>query len=165
MLPNGKSLALWHAIFIAADNEIFRIDEFSSQKIAAFILIMRFLVKQSCTFFNFQILMFHFLMRSLNTLIALMKMKGSQLSVSVKGVSLMKKCLLAAKVGNFWSSSTTQNNHGFYEEAQVDVGEISYHIVQVIPTNRDLLDETTVKVSALKDKKFDVSVIENSTIV
>ena len=73
--------------------------------------------------------------------------------------------MLAARVGTIGSSSTGQNNNSVDEEAQVDTGEISYHIVHIIPTNRDLLDETTVKGSILKSKKFDMSVIENSTIV
>ena len=82
-----------------------------------------------------------------------------------KRVLINNKSLLAARVSTIRLSSTSQNNSNVDKEAQVDVGEISYHIIHVIPINRDLLDETTVKESILKSKKFDMSTIENSTIV
>ena len=43
------------------------------------------------------------------------------------------------------------------EDVQVDAGEISYHIVQLVPYNSDLLDITTTKGKELEAKKYDVS--------
>ena len=75
------------------------------------------------------------------------------------------KRLLAARVGATGLSFTSQNNISVVEDAQFNEGDISYYVVQVILTNRDLLDETTVKGSILNAKKLDVSAIENSAIV
>ena len=42
---------------------------------------------------------------------------------------------------------------------QIDSGEISYHIIQIIPNNRDFLDPNTVLSAQLNEMKFDVSAI------
>ena len=44
-------------------------------------------------------------------------------------------------------------------DAQCNSGEISYHIVQIIPNNRDFLDHSTVLGAELSEIKFDVSTI------
>ena len=44
-------------------------------------------------------------------------------------------------------------------ESQIDSGDISSHIVQIIPSNRDFLDPTTTLGRELSELKFDVSKI------
>ena len=43
---------------------------------------------------------------------------------------------------------------------QCDAGEISYHIVQIVPSNRDFLDPVTNLGIELSELKFDVSDIQ-----
>ena len=49
------------------------------------------------------------------------------------------------------------NHHGNNndEELHVDAGEISYHIVHMVPTNTDLLDITTDLGMKLEEMKYD----------
>ena len=44
-------------------------------------------------------------------------------------------------------------------DAQCDSGELSYHIVQIIPNNRDFLGSSIVLGAELSEIKFDVSTV------
>ena len=57
------------------------------------------------------------------------------------------------------SASSVPNNTT--EDLQVAAGQICLHVVQLLPTNRDFLDETTTLGKELKDKKYDVSKLVN----
>jgi hypothetical protein len=48
-------------------------------------------------------------------------------------------------------------NGGMNEEIQVDAGNISYHVAELLPTNRELLDNNTVLGLRLHAMKYDVS--------
>ena len=47
------------------------------------------------------------------------------------------------------------------EQAQVDYGNLKFHIVSLIPTNRSFLDKEYVGGITLETKKFDVKTIPN----
>ena len=165
MSPNSTSLAIQHAITITANCETFRMDDFSSQRFSNIYLSNA--IPGSVKLHMLQLTdAYVLLLDKITECIDYVNANGGFTVIGwYKRGLINDKSLLAARVGTIGSSSTGQNNNSVDEEAQVDAGEISYHIVHIIPTNRDLLDETTVKGSILKSKKFDVSVIENSTIV
>ena len=62
--------------------------------------------------------------------------------------------------GNSRGVSGNLNNNND-EEMQVEYGEISYHIVNIIPTNLDFLDRNTHLGGQLCNLKFDVTTIDN----
>ena len=53
-------------------------------------------------------------------------------------------------------------NNNNQEDVYVDSGDISYHIVQVLPSNKDFLDPTTELGKELEELKFDVHGIETA---
>ena len=56
------------------------------------------------------------------------------------------------------SSSTAGNgNVSSNADSQVDNGQISYHVVEVRPTNSDFLDATTELGARMIRQKYDVS--------
>ena len=57
------------------------------------------------------------------------------------------------------SLNPTYNNNP--ETVHVDLGNISHHIVQIMPHNHDFLDKSTELGIQLNDLKFDVLNIEN----
>ena len=64
----------------------------------------------------------------------------------------------------FWYSRGEINDQSLIgmnlrDEMQVDSGKINYHVIQIIPTNRDFLDETTPLGRQLWELKYDVSKI------
>ena len=52
-------------------------------------------------------------------------------------------------------------NNNAEEDAQIDADDISYHIAQIILTNRDCLHSNTVLGQQLRYLKFDVVEIDN----
>ena len=55
-------------------------------------------------------------------------------------------------------------NNGFnnnVEAAQIEGGEISYHIVEILPTNQDFLDENSTLGTELNELKFDQTLFNN----
>ena len=54
------------------------------------------------------------------------------------------------------------NNNNEDAAVQVGSGELSYHVVNIIPKNRDFLDTTTDLGSQLNNLKFDPSNIEST---
>ena len=49
------------------------------------------------------------------------------------------------------------HNNNSNEKIQVDNGEISYHIVEMQPSNQNFLSRTSVIGRAVDDLKFDIS--------
>ena len=78
--------------------------------------------------------------------------------------SMNDKGLLAPRNDN--ANSTTQNSHynnnNEQDAAQVGSGELTYHIVNIVPTNRDFLDVETDLGALLNNAKFDTSTIIGS---
>ena len=64
------------------------------------------------------------------------------------------KSLISQDTNTVGYSNTTDT------ESQIDSGDISSHIVQIIPSNRDFLDPTTTLGRKLSELKFDVSKIQ-----
>ena len=62
--------------------------------------------------------------------------------------------------GNKNTNSNTYNNES---EVKVDAGDINTHIVNIIPTNREFIDNTTALGSQLHNMKFDPTTIESSS--
>ena len=65
--------------------------------------------------------------------------------------------------GNENTNSNTNHNNNNESAVQVDAGDISLHIVNIIPTNRDFLDNTTALGGRLHNLKFDPTTIESSS--
>ena len=61
-----------------------------------------------------------------------------------------------------WLGLNENINNKNDEEMQFDSGWISYHIVNIIPSNRNLTDRNTHIGGQLCNIKFDVTTIDNS---
>lgn len=62
-----------------------------------------------------------------------------------------------ALVGNNGNNNNSNMNNSNNEEVQVDNGEVNYHIIQMQPTDHELLNPHTALGSELQELKFDVS--------
>ena len=66
--------------------------------------------------------------------------------------------LIVARNGN-----NNGNNHNNTEEdVQVNAGDICYHFVQIIPTNREFLDPRSPLYQQLSELKYDINKIKNA---
>ena len=144
MSPNSTSLAIQHAIYIVANNEVLLMDEFSSRKFS--ILYLNNVIPGSVKLYMLQITdAYNVLLDAITNCINYINQNDGFTVIGwyKKGV-INDKGLLASKVGNVGTSSGNHNNSASDEEIQVDAGEISYHIVHHIQTNRELLDPNTM---------------------
>jgi hypothetical protein len=65
--------------------------------------------------------------------------------------------------GNNNSSNANHNNNNNENSVQVDAGDLSTHIVNIIPTNQEFLDSTTVLGRRFDRMKFDPTTIESTS--
>ena len=59
-------------------------------------------------------------------------------------------------------STTTSKQLRLMVAAKIDGGEISYHIVEILPTNQDFLDENSTLGTELNELKFDQTLFNNA---
>jgi hypothetical protein len=59
--------------------------------------------------------------------------------------------------------NANHNNNNNENAVQVDTGDLSIHIVNIIPTNQEFLDSTTVLGHQLDRMKFDPTTIERTS--
>ena len=165
MSPNSTSLAIQHAISISTVNsESFRMDDFSSRKFSS--LYLTDVIPGSVKLYMFQITSAYMeLIESITNCIDLINENGGFTVIGwyKKGLINDKSMIAAKNTGVGTVSGSNNNNTNVDEDIQVESGEISYHIVHIIPTNKDFLDPNTRLGLRLKGKKFDVSTIENSS--
>eukprot|EP00957_Ditylum_brightwellii_P097277 7408547-Ditylum_brightwellii.AAC.1 len=61
-----------------------------------------------------------------------------------RGIINDQNLIAARNIVNNDINQNSHNNNSSNEEVQVDAGEISYHFVQIFPTNHDFLDSNTI---------------------
>ena len=165
MPPNSTSLAIQHAISISTINsESFRMDDFSSRKFSS--LYLTDVIPGSVKLYMLQITNAYIeIIESITNCVNLINENGGFTVIGwyKKGLINDKSMIAAKHTGVGTVSGSNNNNTNVDEDIQVESGEISYHIVHIIPTNKDFLDPNTRLGLRLKGKKFDVSTIENSS--
>ena len=78
-----------------------------------------------------------------------------------KGLINDKSLMTTQALSNNTTNSDNYNNDD--QVQQVDLGDVSYHIVSISPTNHDFLDHSTELGIQLINLKFNVSTIENTS--
>ena len=154
MATNSTSLAIQHNISATTFQGDKAMKEFSSQKFSN--LYLNGPIPGSCKLYHLQIShAFYAMCDSMKSCINLINQNGGFTVVGwyKRGV-ISDKSLISQDKNTIGYNSTTE------ADAQIDSGEICYHIVQIIPSDRDFLDPTTTLGSELSDLKFDVSTIQ-----
>ena len=153
MATNSTSLAIQYNISATTFQGDKTMKEFSSQKFSK--LYLNGPIPGSCKLYHLQIShAFYAMCDSMKSCINLINQNGGFTVVGwyKRGVISDKSLILQDR--NTIGYNTTE------ADATIDSGEICYHIVQIIPSDRDFLDPTTTLGSELSDLKFDVSTIQ-----
>ena len=163
MSPNSSSLALIHAITITSSTgQVLKMDEFSSRKFSS--LYLTEAIPGSVKLYMLQLTEGYLNMLSAaNNCIDFINNNGGFTVIGwyKRGV-INDKSLLASRTLSNIGISGSGNGTNNEENTQVDAGEISYHIVHLTPTNRDLLVPESILGAGLKEMKYDVRQIENT---
>lgn len=166
MSPNSTSLALQHAISITTTTgETFRMDDFSSRKFSS--LYLSDVIPGSVKLYMLQLTEGSMkMLLSVKRCIEFINENGGFTVVGwyKRGV-INDKSLLASRNPNGTVGGNSGNNKNNEEDVHVDAGEISYHIVHITPSNRDLLSPTSILGIGLQALKYNVGEIENSVSV
>ena len=67
------------------------------------------------------------------------------------------RTLVESRSSNNTTNGRSNNNTSTNEDIQVVAGEMTYHVVELYPTNRSLMDKTSILGEELHEKKFDVA--------
>ena len=165
MCPNSSSLVAQHAIEVrtVTGGDLFMSD-FSSMKFSK--LYLKKEIPGSCKLYSLQLTQASIdLFEAAENCIQLINNNGGFVVVGwYKRGQITDKSLIAARNLNGLNGGGNigNNNNNNQEDMYVDSGEISYHIVQVIPTNEDFLDKNSALGMQLEDLKFDVRDIDTA---
>lgn len=158
MASNSSSLAIEHSITIATPHDGERsMEHFSSMKFSK--LYLNGDIPGACKLYMLQLTQAEMnLLECIDDCINLINRNGgfTILGWYKRGI-INDKSLMTNHSNN--NSSRNSNNE---QDTQVDSGDISYHIVQIVPTNRAFLDDTTPLGRELNEAKFDVNQIQNA---
>ena len=160
MNSNSSSLVLSHSIKIRTSMGVFTCNEFSSLKFSSLYLkkdipgsVKLFMLQNTSEFMNM-------LLCQLDCIKFINDNGGFTIVGWYKRGEINDQSMLTSSMPNSnFNNSNEDNNH-----TRVDAAEVSYHIVQIIPTNRNLLDKGHRLEVELHDKKYDVASIENYTL-
>ena len=159
MSPNSSSLVIQHAISMTtSQNGQMNMLEFSSLKFSK--LYLNGDIPGSCKLYMLQLTDSSMqLIESIDDCIELINSHGGFTIVGwYKRGQITDKSMITAVALN---STSNQNYNNNQETVHVDSGDISHHIVQIIPYNHDFLDKNTELGQKLHDLKFDVLNIDN----
>ena len=170
MSTNSTSLAIQHAITIrtALDGKLTMTD-FSSLRFSK--LYTTGEIPESCKLYMLQVT--EASMNMFNALENCAQLINSQGGFTVvgwykKGLINDKSLIVVQNINNGGNAAGGNSNTNQYnnnnETVQVESGDVSYHIISISPTNRDFFYETTQLSAQLKDLKFHVSHIDNSSL-
>lgn len=164
MLPNSSSLVMQHAIRISTFlNDDLTLDDFSSMRFME--LYMRGKLPGTCKLYMLQMTNAGIGMyESIENCIQLINNNGGftvtgwykRGSINDKGLIAPPSTNSNGTTNNSGSSNSNYNNNNA-EVVQVDASDISYHVISIIPTNRDFLDNTKDLAIQLNALKFDAA--------
>lgn len=159
MSPNSSSLVIQHALSMTtSQNGQMNMLDFSSLKFSK--LYLNGDIPGSCKLYMLQLTECSMkLFESIDDCIELINSHGGFCVVGwYKRGQITDKSMITAITLNSSTNSTYNTNP---EPVHVDSGDISHHIVQIMPHNHDFLDKSTELGIQLNDLKFDVLNIEN----
>ena len=164
MSTNSSSLVVQHAIEVrtVTGGDLFMSD-FSSMKFSK--LYLKKDIPGSCKLYSLQLTQASIdLFEAAENCIQLINNNGGFVVVGwYKRGQITDKSLIAARNLNGPNGGNIGNsNNNNQDDMYVDSGEISYHIVQVIPTNQDFLNKNSVLGMELEDLKYDVRDIDTA---
>lgn len=162
MSPNSTSLVFQHSISINTIDQTLKMDDFSSNKFSKLYLngdipgsVKIYMLQLTEAFIN--------MYESMERCIDLINSNGGFTVVGwyKRGVINDKSLIATNSIANGTTNNTSFTNT---DDVQVDSGDISYHIVNISPTNKNFLDSTSVLGGRLNALKFDVTSIETNNI-
>ena len=165
MSTNSSSLVVQHALEVrtVTGGDLF-MNDFSSLKFSK--LYMKSDIPGSCKLYSLQLTQASMnLFEAADNCIELINDNGGFVTVGwYKRGQITDKSLIAARNANGTNGGNMMAgaNNNNQEDMYVDSGDISYHIVQVLPSNQDFLDPTTELGKELEELKFDVHGIETA---
>ena len=155
MDANGSSLVVQHSISIDTCDRGFKsyqMREFSSLKFSNLYLTAQ--IPGAVKLYIFQLTEAYVrLMEAIDECIGYVNRNGGFTVVGWYKRGVINNKTLVAGAGN-------NSNHNNSDKVQIDAGEISYHIVQIIPTNRSFLRSGSLLQLGLNRRKFNVNEIE-----
>ena len=160
MLPNSSSLVMQHAIRIDSSENL-NFDDFSSNKFTE--LYMKGKLPGTCKLYMLQMTEAGIGMyEAIENCIELINdNQGFTVTGWYKRGSINDKGLIAPPSSNNSNGTNNGPSNSNYnngpEVIQVDASDISYHVVSIIPTERDFLNINTQYGRQLHDLKFDAS--------
>jgi hypothetical protein len=169
MSPNSTSLVIQHALSATTilDGTL-KMDDFSSLKFSQ--LYMKGDIPGSCKLYMLQVTEAAMnLFDALENCIQLINNNGGFTVIGWYKKGLINdKGLIAPRNNNATAGTAGQQqsggnyNNNNDEAAQVDSGELSYHIVNILPTNRDFLHRHSQLGRELNDLKYNATHIETA---
>ena len=162
MSPNSSSLVIQHALsMITLQNGTMNMDDFSSLKFSK--LYLNGEIPGSCKLYMLQLTDCSMtLFESIDDCIELINSEGGFCIVGwYKRGQITDKSMITAVALNTSSNPSYNNNP---ETVHVDSGDISHHIIQIMPNNHDFLDKNTELGKQLQDLKFDVLNIDSQQV-
>ena len=160
MLSNASNVALIHSISAATrTNTNLFMDNFSSLRFQQ--LYMQTVIPLGIKHYRFRIggdLMDR-LLDAIDECIQFINMNGGLTIVGwyKRGVINDRSMIIQASNNNTFNGQAKQD-----DDAQVNAGDVNYHIVQIIPTNHDFLDNSTNLGTQLFQKKLNFSTLNDS---
>ena len=153
MATNSTSLAIQHSISVTTFQGDKTMKEFSSLKFSK--LYLNGVIPGSCKLYHLQVTAAFFAMcECMKNCIDLINENGGFTIVGWYKRGVISDKSLISQDKNTIGYNTTES------DSQIDSGDICYHIVQIIPSNREFLDPTTTLGEELSGLKFDVSTIQ-----
>ena len=153
MATNSTSLAIQHSISVTTFQGDKTMKEFSSLKFSK--LYLNGVIPGSCKLYHLQVTAAFFAMcECMKNCIDLINENGGFTIVGWYKRGVISDKSLISQDKNTIGYNTTES------DSQIDSGDICYHIVQIIPSNREFLDSTTTLGEELSGLKFDVSTIQ-----
>ena len=156
MASNSTSLAIQHCVTVTTFQDDKVMKDFSSSKFSK--LYMRGDIPGSCKLYHLQLTEAY--MKMLDCIAGCINLINENGGFTVVGWykrgTITDKSMMAQDMNTAGYSNTVD------PDFQCDAGEISYHIVQIVPSNRDFLDPTTNLGIELSELKFDVSDIQTN---
>ena len=156
MASNSTSLAIAHSVAVTTFQGEKAMRDFSSSKFSK--LYMSGEIPGSCKLYHLQLTEAYMTMLDcVEGCVNLINENGGFTVIGwYKRGTINDKSMMAQDKNTAGYANTVET------ELQCDAGEISYHIVQIVPSNRDFLDPATNLGRELSDLKFDVSGIQTN---
>ena len=171
MNTNSSSLAIQHALEVETiNNGTLKMDDFSSKKFSK--LYLNGDIPGSVKLYMLQLTQASMdMFISVEECINLINDNGGFTIVGwyKRGV-INDRTIVNARAANgnnggSGGNAIASNNNNDDQQAQVDSGDISYHIVSITPTNQNFFDRLSVLGQQLHQLKYDVSEIESTTVL